>query len=61
MPSVRNISFFCGGNAEFVEEMFIRYLQGDELVGEDCNRIAWIDVGTESCTVSHVICYLWIG
>lgn len=34
-----SLSCLYGDNAEFVEEMYSRYLQGDKSIGEDWYRI----------------------
>ncbi|WP_333023529.1 2-oxoglutarate dehydrogenase E1 component [Wolbachia endosymbiont of Pentidionis agamae] len=39
MQSLKGSSCFSGDNAEFVEEIYNRYLQGDKSIGEDWCRI----------------------
>ncbi|NUY39815.1 2-oxoglutarate dehydrogenase E1 component [Wolbachia endosymbiont of Litomosoides brasiliensis] len=54
---MRNNSCFYGDNAEFVEDMYNRYLRGDKLIGEDWYRIFSSDLEVnkaEPCSVQHV-------
>ncbi len=52
-----SLSCLYGDNAEFVEEMYSRYLQGDKSIGEDWNRIfsSNLEVNkAETCGAQHV-------
>ncbi|MFP3033351.1 MAG: 2-oxoglutarate dehydrogenase E1 component, partial [Wolbachia sp.] len=52
-----SLSCLYGDNAEFVEEMYSRYLQGDKSIGEDWYRIfsSNLEVNkAETCGAQHV-------
>ncbi|MDM8335573.1 2-oxoglutarate dehydrogenase E1 component [Wolbachia pipientis] len=56
MLCLRNNSCLYGDNAEFIEEMYSRYLQGDKSIGEDWYRIfsSNLEVNkVESCGAQH--------
>ncbi len=51
-----SLSCLYGDNAEFVEEMYSRYLQGDKSIGEDWYRIfsSNLEVNKAETCVQHV-------
>jgi 2-oxoglutarate dehydrogenase E1 component len=57
MSDLKNNSCLYVDNAEFVEEIYSRYLEGDKSIGEDWHKIFSSDVGinrTESTNVQNI-------